>query len=133
MPSDRVTVHLPEEAGGGRIQIAVRGDVVHARIVSPDEATTRQLETGLGELRGALAKQGFQEAHVQVDPRGPADGAWITAAAAESGATGDSRQQETQTPERHERDRHQDGPRSEQRQQHQQGRSQQRARKERER
>ena len=84
-PMDRVTLHLPDDAGGGRIQIAVRGDVVHARIVSADEAGTMQMQSGLDELRGALARQGFQETHVRVETRPASDAGWMPASAARGG------------------------------------------------
>jgi hypothetical protein len=130
--TDRVTVHLPDEAGGGRIQISVRGETVHARIVGGDEMAARRLEDGLGELRGALARQGFQETHLRVDMAAPSD-AGLAPAASELAGAGDSKQHDPETPERRERDRQQDGPRSDPRQQQHQGRSQQRARRERER
>ena len=63
--TDRVTLHLPDDAGGGRIQIAVRGDVVHARIMTEGDGSTHDMEAGLDELRGALSRQGFQETHVR--------------------------------------------------------------------
>jgi hypothetical protein len=129
-PTDRVTVHLPDEAGGGRIQIAVRGDVVHARIVGGDQAMAARLESGLGELHVALAQQGFQETHVRVDAPPSIDKGWATPAAAASG--GGAKQHDSETPERRERDRAQQDPHSDPRQQRD-GRSQQRARRERER
>lgn len=67
--TDRVTLHLPDEAGGGRVHIAVRGDVVHARIVPPDAIAGHDMESGLGDLRSALGRQGFEEAHVRVETR----------------------------------------------------------------
>jgi hypothetical protein len=135
VPTDRVTLQLPDDAGGGRIQIAVRGDVVHARIMSADEAGTREMQAGLDELRSALTRQGFQETHVRVDGgRVVADG-WMPAAAAkESAGAGDSRPQDSQAQER--KERRQDAPedpRPDPRRQHPDGRSQQRSRRERER
>lgn len=128
--TDRVTVHLPDEAGGGRIQIAVRGDVVHARIVGGDQAMAARLDSGLGELHGALAQQGFQETHVRVDAPISTDKGWATPAGTPTG--GDAKQHGSETPERRERDRAQHDPHSDPRQQRD-GRSQQRARRERER
>ncbi len=142
VPTDRVTLHLPDDAGGGRIQIAVRGDVVHARIVSADEAGTRELQAGTDELRSALTRQGFQETHVRVEngrvaadgwQRGAGAGAGA-AAAGESAGGGEGRMHDSQSQDR--RERHHgapEDPRSDPRRQHHDGRSQQRARRERER
>jgi hypothetical protein len=141
-PTDRVTLHLPDDAGGGRIQIAVRGDVVHARIVSADEAGTRELQAGADELRGALTRQGFQETHVRIDGGRVAADGWQrgagagmgAAAAGESAGSGDGRMHDSQQQDR--RERHHgapEDPRSDPRRQHPDGRSQQRARRERER
>ncbi len=135
VPTDRVTLQLPDEAGGGRIQIAVRGDVVHARIVSADEAGTREMQVGLDELRSALSRQGFQEAHVRVDSGQAVAEGWMPAAAAkQSAGAGDSRPQDSQTQDR--KERHQDpteDSRPDPRRQQPDGRSQQRSRRERER
>jgi hypothetical protein len=131
--ADRITVHLPDEAGGARIQVAVRGEAVHARIIAPDEAVGRELQNGLTELRSSLSRQGFQETHVRVDARPGLESGWAPAAASEAANAGDMQQQDSQNQERRERNREQESPRSDPRQQHQQGRSQQRARRERER
>ena len=137
-PTDRVTLQLPDDAGGGRIQIAVRGDVVHARIVSADAAGTRELQAGADELRSALTRQGFQETHVRVESGRVAADGWQrgagAAAAGESAGGGDGRTQDSHAQDR--RERHHgapDDPRSDPRRQHHDGRSQQRARRERER
>jgi hypothetical protein len=139
-PTDRVTLQLPDDAGGGRIQIAVRGDVVHARIVSADEAGTRELQAGADELRSALTRQGFQETHVKVEGGRVAADGWQrgvgmgAAAAGEAAGSGDGRMQDSQQQDR--RERHHgapEDPRSDPRRQHPDGRSQQRARRERER
>jgi hypothetical protein len=130
--TDRITVRLPDEAGAGRIQVSVRGDVVHARIVGGDAAMGQRLESGLSELRESLARQGFEETHVRIEAGRPAESGWAPAAAAESAGAGDSRQQESDSPERQDRDRAHREPRPDPRDQ-QQGRSQQRARRERER
>jgi len=131
---DRVTVHLPAEAGGGRVQIAVRGDVVHARLVAGDATAGRELERGLDELRGALLKHGFQEARVRVEVAGHAEnavGATAPAAGRESSAQADGRQPEQQSPDRRHRERPHEDPRPDPREQ-QRDRPQQRARRERE-
>ena len=131
---DRVTLHLPDDAGGGRIQIAVRGDVVHARIVSPDEAGTMQMQSGLDELRGALTRQGFQETHVRVETRPVSDAGWMPAnAAREAAGAGDSRPHDSERQERQARDQRQPEEAADQRRQQADGRSHQRSRRERER
>jgi hypothetical protein len=50
----------------GRLRIAVRGDAVHASILSSHEGTLRTLGSDLGGLRRALADQGFSETKLAV-------------------------------------------------------------------
>jgi flagellar hook-length control protein FliK len=100
--TDRVTLHLPDEAGGTRIQIAVRGETVHTRIVASNPAAAGNLEHGVGDLRDALARQGFQEQQVRVETRAPVaepraavEAGWAPAAARDSAGASNERRQES--------------------------------------
>jgi hypothetical protein len=100
--TDRVTLHLPDEAGGTRIQIAVRGETVHTRIVASNPAAAGNLEHGVGDLRDALARQGFQEQQVRVEtrppvtePRSAVEAGWAPAAARDSAGASNERRQES--------------------------------------
>jgi|CXWL01.1.fsa_nt_gi hypothetical protein len=65
-PSSQVTVELDaERTGAQRVRVAVRGDVVHATVVT-DRGGADAMRPQLDELRHALEGQGFREAHVQL-------------------------------------------------------------------
>lgn len=69
-PTSQVTVELDaEQTGAQRVRVAVRGDVVHATLVT-DQRGVEALRPQLDELRHALEGQGFREAHVQVRAAG---------------------------------------------------------------
>jgi hypothetical protein len=72
-PTSQVTVELDaERTGAQRVRVAVRGDVVHATVVT-DQRGVEAMRPRLDDLRHALEGQGFREAHVQVRVAG--DGA----------------------------------------------------------
>ncbi len=132
-PFSHVTVRLSDEAGGGQVVISLRGGVLRARIVAPDETATRAIERGLGELQGALVRHGFEESHVTVETRVPAESVVVASSVNETlTASKEARQQETSSRDRRENQRPYDDPRSGSRQESN-GRSHQRARQERER
>jgi hypothetical protein len=65
--ADQVTLQFTGEAGlEGRVRIAVRGDVVHASILSSHEATLERLGGEAGSLKRALGEQGFSQARITV-------------------------------------------------------------------
>lgn len=71
-PTSQVTVELDaEQTGAQRVRVAVRGDVVHATVVT-DRGGVEAMRPQLDDLRHALEGQGFREAHVQL--RVAADG-----------------------------------------------------------
>jgi hypothetical protein len=64
--TSHVTVELdPAQSGAERVRVAVRGDVVHATVVT-DGGGVEAMRPQLEQLRHALEGQGFREAHVQV-------------------------------------------------------------------
>jgi len=64
--TSHVTVELdPAQSGAERVRVAVRGDVVHATVVT-DRGGVDAMRPQLEQLRHALEGQGFREAHVQV-------------------------------------------------------------------
>jgi nicotinate-nucleotide--dimethylbenzimidazole phosphoribosyltransferase len=97
-PADRITLQLPDDAGGGRIHVSVRAGSVAARIVTPDPTLGRQLAAGLGELQGALARQGFDEVKLAVPapraavPAGAEAAAMMPVASTGAGDPGDAQQ-----------------------------------------
>lgn len=65
-PTSQVTVELDaEQTGAQRVRVAVRGDVVHATVVT-DRGGVEAMRPQLDDLRHALEGQGFREAHVQL-------------------------------------------------------------------
>ena len=65
-PTSQVTIELDaERTGVQRVRVAVRGDVVHATLVT-DRGGVEAMRPQLDDLRHALEGQGFREAHVQV-------------------------------------------------------------------
>jgi hypothetical protein len=101
---DRVTLQLPDDAGGARIQVAVRGGAVEARIVSSDTALAGRLEAGLPELEGALGRRGFEEVRVSMPQARsggePAAAAWVPTAPGGAADTGDARRRGSPDPDR---------------------------------
>jgi hypothetical protein len=68
--TSHVTVELDvEQSGAERVRVAVRGDVVHATVVT-DRGGVDAMRPQLDQLRHALEGQGFREAHVQVRSSG---------------------------------------------------------------
>jgi hypothetical protein len=66
LATSHVTVELDaEQSGAERVRVAVRGDVVHATVVT-DRGGVDAMRPQLDQLRQALEGQGFREAHVQV-------------------------------------------------------------------
>jgi hypothetical protein len=132
--ADRITVQLPDDAGGARIQVAVRAGSVEARIVTPDAALTRHMETGLTELQGALTRQGFDEVKVSLSGArpvtDPAAAAWVPTAAGAASDTGDARHRGSSEGERRQLAEDRPNPYGDRQQQ---GRPNQRSRRERER
>jgi hypothetical protein len=76
----------------------VRAGSVAARIVTPDPTLGRQLAAGLGELQGALARQGFDEVKLAVPapraavPAGAEAAAMMPVASTGAGDPGDAQQ-----------------------------------------
>ena len=63
--ADRVTLRFEGEGGlEGRLRIAMRGETLHASILSSDAGTLEQLGGELGTLRQALREQGFVDSRV---------------------------------------------------------------------
>jgi hypothetical protein len=91
--ADQVTLQFQGEGGlEGRLRIAVRGDTVHASILSADEGTLARLGGETGTLRRALSEQGFSQARISVhDLR--AGGATSTSETRQQAHEGDDRRQ----------------------------------------
>ena len=82
-PTSQVTVELDaERTGVQRVRVAVRGDVVHATLVT-DRGGVEAMRPQLDDLRHALEGQGFREAHVQVRMAGDGTPAAVGGATAE--------------------------------------------------
>lgn len=65
--ADRVTLRFEGEGGlEGRLRIAVRGETLHASILSSHDGTLEKLGGELGGLRQALRDQGFADARISV-------------------------------------------------------------------
>ena len=65
--SHRVVLDFAGEDGvEGRLRVALRGDRVHATIVSRDPGTARRLGNDLNELERALSSRGFTQSHLSV-------------------------------------------------------------------
>jgi hypothetical protein len=78
--ADRVTVHFEGEGGlEGRLRVALRGQSLHATIVSPDRETAQRLRSELGELHRGLAERGFPDARIAIHEARPRDGAGAAA------------------------------------------------------
>jgi hypothetical protein len=76
-PADRVTLRIGGEDGDAtRVWVSVRGDTVHTRIATADAPAAAALTAALGELQGALERQGFTDGslRVLVPSPGPNDG-----------------------------------------------------------
>jgi hypothetical protein len=64
---DRVMLQFSGEGGlEGRVRVAVRGQSLHATIVSPDRETAQRLQSEIGDLQRALAERGFTDARVAI-------------------------------------------------------------------
>ncbi len=75
-PTSQVTVRFGKEDGAsGRIRLAVRGQALHATIISSDRDAVRQWNDDLGDLHRSLLTQGFVEANVTVRHAQPPDSA----------------------------------------------------------
>ncbi len=57
----------------GRVRLTMRAGVLQTTIVSPNSETVRSLGTGIGELRGALARHGFADSQITVREARPQD------------------------------------------------------------
>lgn len=65
--STRVTIRFADDDGStGRIRLAVRGQTLHATIVSPDDDAVRRWSGDLDALHRSLLSQGFTDARVTV-------------------------------------------------------------------
>jgi hypothetical protein len=74
--ASQVTVRFGIEDGtSGRIRLAVRGQALHATIVSSDRDAVRRWSNDLGDLQRSLLTQGFVEANVTVRHAQPPDSA----------------------------------------------------------
>ncbi len=72
----QVTVRFGIEDGvSGRMRLAVRGQALHATIVSSDRDAVRRWNNDLGDLHRSLLTQGFVEANVTVRHAQPPDSA----------------------------------------------------------
>ena len=91
--ADQVTLQFQGEGGlEGRLRIAVRGDSVHATLLSSHDGTLERLGGETGTLRRALNEQGFSQARISVhDLR--AGGAASTSDARQNARNGDDRRQ----------------------------------------
>jgi hypothetical protein len=63
--TDRVSLRLGDD--GTRLQVTVRGDTVHARIVAPDAAVAQALTGDVQEMQRALGDKGFGDAKIVVN------------------------------------------------------------------
>lgn len=64
---DRVTLPFEGENGlEGRLRIALRGNALHATIVTPDPDSAARIEGAIGELHRALVERGFSEVRLAV-------------------------------------------------------------------
>jgi hypothetical protein len=115
---DRITLQLPSDQGSVRIQVAISNGTVAARILMPDPAEAARLSTASGELRDALTRQGFDNVRIAVPA--PAAAGVLSQGSAESSSN--------RTPDR--TPQHSFTPASDR---ETSGRSQQRARRQRER
>ena len=91
--ADQVTLQFQGEGGlEGRLRIVVRGDAVHASILSSHDGTLERLGSEAGTLRRALSEQGFSQARISVhDLR--AGGATSTSESRQNAREGDDRRQ----------------------------------------
>jgi hypothetical protein len=65
--ADQVTLQFQGEGGlEGRVRITLRGEAVHASILSADEETLSRLGGEAGSLKRALGEQGFSNAKITV-------------------------------------------------------------------
>jgi hypothetical protein len=64
---DQVTLPFEGENGlEGRLRIALRGNALHATIVTPDAEAAARIEGAMGELHRALMERGFGEVKLAV-------------------------------------------------------------------
>lgn len=65
--ADRVTLRFEGEGGlEGRLRLAVRGETLHASLLSSHEGTLEQLGAEMGHLRQALREQGFADPRLSI-------------------------------------------------------------------
>jgi len=105
--TSHVSVELDlAQSGAERVRVAVRGDVVHATVVT-DRGGVDAMRPQLDQLRHALEGQGFREAHVQVRSSGEAAAPMAPGGVAEfrPRADGSSRTADGSAPEQQPRGR----------------------------
>ena len=65
--ADRVTLRFEGEAGlEGRLRLAVRGETLHASLLSSHEGTLEKMGAEMGSLRQALRDQGFADPRLTI-------------------------------------------------------------------